>query len=198
MILRQIMKRIFIYIAAGIMIAGSSILGGCNKGESYADLLKKEEKAVNWYLSGFSVETSIPSDSIFEEGENAPYYKMNSDGTIYMKVLNSGDRNMRPSKGDKVYFRFERMNIRNLYEVGIENWVGNSNDLESGMGSTYFIFDDYTLSSTYQYGQGIQLPMKYLGYNAQVSLILKAQSGFLSEQSSCLPYVMNVRYFKPL
>lgn len=174
----------------------SFLFVSCEKGESYAELLKKEEKAVNWYLSGESVETKIPSDSIFIEGEDAPFYRMNEDGTVYMRVVNSGDSEDRPQKGDRVYFRFSRMNLRNFYEAGVSTWIGNSSDLSASTAPTSFIYGNYSLASSYQYGTGIQLPMDYLGYNSRVRLVVKSQAGFYSEQSQCLPYVIDVRYFK--
>lgn len=181
-----------------LIILLSFIVGfvSCEKGESYADLLKKEEKAVNWYLSGESVEIEIPADSIFIEGEDAPFYKMDEDGSVYMRVIDAGDQNDKPQEGDRVYFRYSRMNLRNFYEAGVEQWIGNSSDLNSSMGSTSLIFGNFKLPSSYQYGTGLQLPLNYLGYNSRVRLILKAQSGFLSEQSQCLPFVVDVRYFK--
>lgn len=174
------------------------ILGAasCEKGESYADLLKKEEKAVNWYLSGESVVTEIPTDSIFIVGEDAPFYKMNEQGSVYMKVIDAGDPDDRVKTGDRVYFRYSRMNLRNLYEADLEQWFGNSNDLGASTAATSFIYGNYTLSSSYQYGSGIQLPVSYLGYNSRVRLVLKAEAGFYSEQSQCLPFVFDVRYFK--
>lgn len=174
------------------------LLGGlssCEKGESYADLLKKEEKAVNWYLSGESVVTEIPADSIFISGPDAPFYKMNEDGSVYMKVIDAGDGG-KVASGDRVYFRYMRMNLRNFYEADIEQWYGNSSDINQSTQSTSFLFGNYTLQSSYQYGSGIQLPLNYLQYNSRVQLVLKAQSGFYSEQSQCLPYVFDVRYFK--
>lgn len=184
------------FLSLFLVLAVSSALLSCEKGESYADLLKKEEKAVNWYLSGESVETVIPSDSIFIQGEDAPFYKMNEDGTVYMRVVDAGDPDNRPNRGDRVYFRYSRMNLRNFYEADIEQWVGNSSSLTESTASTSFILGNFTLSSSYQYGSGLQLPMDYLGYNSRVRLVLKAQAGFYAEQSQCLPYVYDVRYFK--
>lgn len=172
------------------------ILASCEKGESYTDLLKKQEKAVNWYLSGESVDVNIPADSIFVEGEDAPFYKMDNDGNVYMRVIDSGDPTDRPQPGDKVYFRYSRMNLRNFYEVGVETWAGNSSNLESSLGSTSLIYGNYSLSSTYQYGTGIQVPLAYLGYNSRVRLVVKSDAGFPAEQSSCQPYIMDVRYFR--
>ena len=182
-----------VFFVASVLLA---VFSSCEKGESYADLLKKQEKAVNWYLSGEPVEIEIPTDSIFIEGEDAPFYKMDEDGTVYMRVIESGDLNDKPKSGDRVYFRYSRMNLRNLYEADIETWIGNASDLTGSTPSTSFIMDNYRLQSSFQYGTGIQLPLKYLGYNSRVRLVLKAASGFYSEQSQCLPFVVDVRYFR--
>lgn len=189
------MKLHKIYIIVFTLVASLGLFS-CEKGESYADLLKKEEKAVNWYLSGESVEVEIPADSVFITGNDAPFYKMNKEGTIYMKVLDAGDLEDKPSNGDRVYFRYSRMNLRNLYEAGVEQWFGNSSDIGVSSMPTSFILGNYSLSSSYQYGRGIQLPLSFLGYNSRVRLVLKAESGFYSEQSQCLPFVFDIRYFK--
>ena len=190
--MKKLKKHIYGIAALSLALGMSA----CEKGESYADLLKKEEHAVNWYLSGENVVTAAPADSIFETGENAPYYRMDEDGNVYMQVIDAGDPEDKPKSGDRVYFRYSRMNLRNFYEAGVEMWTGNSSDLSSTTQSTSFIYGNYTLGSSYQYGRGVQLPMSYLGYNSRVRLVLKAQAGFYSEQSQCLPYVMDVRYFK--
>ena len=39
--------------------------------------------------------------------------------------------------------------------------------------------------------------MRYLGYNSEVNLVLRSYIGFTNDQAQCLPYAMNVRYFKP-
>lgn len=185
------------YIGCLMLAAAMAGITGCDKSESYADLLKKEEQAVNWYLSGESVETKAPADSVsFITGEDAPYYRMDDDGNVYMQVIDMGDMTNRPKSGDRVYFRYSRMNLRNFYEANVETWSGNSSDLSSATQSTSFIIDNYTLPSSAQFGTGIQLPLKYLGYNSRVRLVLKAQAGFSSEQSQCLPFLVDIRYFK--
>lgn len=190
------MKKKFITIQIPLTAAFLFMFISCEKGESYADLLKKEEKAVNWYLSGESVEIDIPADSIFITGEDAPFYRMNEEGTVYMRVIDAGDVTDKPKNGDRVYFRYSRMNLRNFYEADTEAWYGNSSDLSEATISTSFILGNFTLASSYQFGSGLQVPMNYLGYNSRVRLVIKAQAGFYSEQSQCLPYVYDVRYFK--
>lgn len=167
----------------------------CSKSESYSEMLRDEEKAVNWWLANHRVEASVPADSVFEIGEDAPFYKMDEDGYVYMQVINPGT-DVRPVKNDRVYFRYMRANIRAMYEGGTVSWTGNSDNMD--MSPTSLIFGNYDLTSTSQWGEGIQVPLQYLGYDCEVNLVLKSYNGFTSDQSQCIPYVVNVRYFKAI
>lgn len=180
---------------AALLLAVTS----CNKSESYSTLLRNEEKAVNWFLSGQEVETAIPADSILEYGEDAPYYRLNDDGTAYLKVINPGDlepKSVRPKNGEKVYFRFKRQNLSYLMEDMDAPWVGNSEDLNTTIGATSFVYGNTSLPSTTQYGTGVQLPLQFVGFNSEVYLVLKASQAFTDEQSNCTPYLFHIRYFK--
>ena len=168
----------------------------CDDTESYSELLRDEEKAVNWYLADFRVEPEIPADGIFETGEDAPFYKMDEDGYLYMQIINPGNPEPKPEKGDRVYFRFMRKNIKYLYEGYDLGWDGNADDMNNGLGSTYIILDNYQVPSSAQYGTGIQVPLKYIGYDSEVNLVISSSQGFTVDQSSCLPYIYNVKYFK--
>lgn len=180
-----------------VIIFMSSMFGGCSKSESYSDLLRNEEKAVNWYLAGKRVEVSVPADSVFEVGEDAPFYRMDEDGTVYMQVLSTGDMNDRPEEGDRIYFRFQRRNILSMYEGVDAPAVGNMDDFSSNIGSTSFFLGNKIYPTTQQFGTGLQVPMTYLGYYAEVNLVLKSYSGFTSDQTQCIPYVLNVKYYRP-
>ncbi len=184
----------------GFSILTMSVLGiwcnSCSDTKSYSELLRDEEKATNWYMANQKIELDIPSDSILEYGENAPFYKMDEDGYLYMKVLNPGDRNNRPVKGDMVYFRFLRQNINTLYATGSAKWEGNSNDMNNPLGSTSLIYGNLRLEGTALYGTGIQVPLDYLGYNSEVMMVVRSYQGFTTDQSQCIPYVYNVKYYK--
>ena len=67
------------------------ILSGCDDKKSYAELLTDENQAVNVFLSNQNVITSIPADSVFEAGPDAPYYQLDDEGNLYMQVLDAGD-----------------------------------------------------------------------------------------------------------
>lgn len=169
-------------------------LAACSDSESYANLLKEEEKASNWYLAQKKICLDIPADSVFITGPDAPYYKMDEDGYLYMQVVNPGNPDNRAQEGDKVYFRYMKMDIKSLYKNGIETWIGNADNLE--MAPSSFWYQNFKLEDSQKYGMGIQTPLNYLGYNCEVNLVLKSYRGFTSEQAYCIPYAMKVRYFK--
>lgn len=180
--------------------------GACSKSQSYSELLRDEEKACNWFLSNKNVSLELPEDpkdlitgssldSNGEEyGEDAPFYKLDEEGYVYMQVV-SADFNDRVVEGDLVYFRFIRQSIKDLYE-GIDVTPGGNGDYLPN-GATSFVYRNTYLSSTTTWGTGIQMPLQYVGYNSEVNLVLKSYYGFTEEQSYCIPYIMNIRYFKP-
>ena len=57
--------------------------------------------------------------------------------------------------------------------------------------------EDTRLPSTTRYGEGIQKPLDFVGYNAEVNLVLSSYYGFVTDQTSCIPYIINIRYFRP-
>lgn len=181
--------------AAALVMADS--LTSCDDTESYSDLLRDESEACNWYLAQHRVETSIPENGDFEVGEDAPFYRMDQDGYLYMQVINKGDMNDRPEKGDRILFRFSRRNLKTMYEDGEAVVEGNMDNMASAIGPSYFFYGNTTYPNTTQFGTGIQTPMDYLGYYSEVNLVLKSYVGFSTDQSQCLPYIINIKYYKP-
>lgn len=203
------MKYTYKSIATAIcmMLVGS--LASCDDNKSYSELLNEEEHAVNWFLAKHKVCLEIPEDGNFIVGEDAPYYKMDDDGFVYMQVLDKGDEvasNATETEkedaefqiGNKVYFRFMRMNLKYYQLYGEEVWEGNAEDMSPNSGNAYFVYGNTILTSTTQYGEGLQVPLEYLNNNCKVNLIIKSPQGFSSEQSSCIPYEYNIQYFKAI
>lgn len=169
-------------------------IASCDDGKSYAELLDEENKAVNIYLSDHKVIGEVPADSVFEIGPDAPFYKMDEEGFIYMQVLNVGDKENKVEDGQEVYFRFIRYDLRS-YKRGEEmSGAGNANNMESSPAS--FRYGNTTLNSSTVYGSGIQLPLAYLGMGCEVNIIIKSQYGFTDEISDVTPFLYNVRYFE--
>lgn len=67
-------------------------LAACDDSKSYSELLEDEDKAVNSFLANQKVINEIPADTVFETGEDAPYYRIEPEGNVYMQVINAGDR----------------------------------------------------------------------------------------------------------
>lgn len=170
-------------------------LAACNDDESYADKLNDERNAVNAYLANHRVVMSVPEDTVFEVGENAPFYRIDPDGNVYMQVLKAGDRiNDRAKVSELIYFRYTRYNLSTWYADG--TWSPTSGN-ESAMDSApcSFNYSDYTLPSSSQWGYGLQFPLLFLGVECEVNLIIKSQYGFSSEISYVLPFFYHVRYY---
>ena len=131
----------------------------CSNNKSYAEQLADERVAVNLFLAGQRVVNDIPADTIFETGSNAPYYRIDEDGNVYMQVLSNTGLDARPKTDDVVYFRYMRYNVITwCVNNGDAAKVGNMDDMKNP--STYFLYDNYTVETSVQYGQGIQMPLQ--------------------------------------
>lgn len=173
-------------------------MASCDKSQSYSELLRDEEKAVNWFLAGQNVINEMPANvedfiTVSEAGEDAPFYRLDADGNVYMQVVRADTENP-VEAGDLVYFRFSRENILFMYQDIESSTTGNSDNLASGPAS--FVYKNTSLNSSLVWGTGIQMPLKYMGYNSEVNLVLKSYYGFYEDQSTCVPYLINLRYFK--
>ena len=77
------MKKLgFLAIVMAIMLAS------CKDTESYSDRLNVERNATNAYLKTQRVVNEVPADSVFEIGKDAPFYRIDPEGNVYMQVLN--------------------------------------------------------------------------------------------------------------
>ena len=189
------MKRPFLFfnILCGLCLIALS--SACDNDQSYADRLNEERNAVNAYLANHRVVMSVPEDSIFEVGADAPFYRIDPDGNVYMQVLNAGDRvGDRAKVNEPIYFRYSRYNLATWYADGTWSITsGNENTMDAAACS--FNYGDYTLPSSSQWGYGMQYPLLFLGVECEVNLVVKSQYGFTSEISYVTPFFYHVRYF---
>lgn len=189
------MKKNFKPIILLLGLFALTLLSACNNDQSYADRLNDERNAVNAYLANHRVVMSVPKDSVFEVGANAPFYRIDPDGNVYMQVLNAGDRkNDRAKVGEPIYFRYSRYNLSTWYAEG--SWTvysGNENTMDAV--SCSFNYSDYKLPTSSQWGYGLQYPLLFLGVECEVNLIIKSQYGFTGEISYVTPFFYHVRYF---
>ena len=178
-----------------IILSVAVLATSCDDTKSYSELLDEETKHVNAYLANQVLINEIPADSIFEAGVDAPYYRIDNEGNVYMQVVKYGTQG--DVKDDQqVYFRYTRYDLSQYDSLKGElpEGVGNSEDLEYE--PTWFRFKNYTLTTSSQYGSGIQMPLYFLPLGSEANVIIKSQYGFTSEISYVTPFLYNIRYYK--
>lgn len=179
---------------AAIALAGASLASSCEDSKSYAELLDDENHYVNMYLANQRVEPKIPADTVFETGPNAPYYRLDEDGNIYMQVLDAGTKDNKVKDDELIYFRFTRFSLYGYKGGVLTGGVGNENDLS--FNNTSFRYGNYQLTSSSQWGVGIQYPLSFLPVDCEVNIIIKSQYGLTSEIAEVVPYMYHIRYYR--
>lgn len=187
-------NRISRLIPLSLLAILAAATAGCDDNKSYAERLTEENHAVNLFLSDQRVIDHVPADSVFESGEDAPYYCIDSENSIYMKVLSAGSGE-RALEGQKIYFRYLQAPL-NTYNGVIydDEWIGNASQVTGK--PTYFKFDDFADQSSQVWGTGIQQPLHFLPLNCHVLLVVKSQYGPTQSIANVVPYIWDLRYFK--
>lgn len=167
-------------------------LSSCSDDQSYTDLLNEESKNVNLFLSDHKVIGSIPADTVFQTGPDAPFYMIDDEGKIFMQVIDAGS-GPKATTNQLVYFRYTRYNL-SYYKSDEELPLYDSNENAAYPG-TYFRFGDYQLGSSTEWGTGIQEPLRFLPLNCRVNLLVKAEYGWTAELSEVQPMLIKIRYY---
>lgn len=181
---------------AVILMAVVSVgLCSCNDSKSYAELLTKENHSVNNFLADQRVINTIPTDTnfVFETGENAPYYRLDEDGNMYMQVVDPGTPGNYAKDDQIIYFRYMRYNIDQYADGELPPGEGNSENM--GYNNSWFRYNNFSLESSYRWGTGVQMPLKYLPIDCKVNIIIKSQYGFYEEMAYVVPFLYTLRYF---
>ena len=182
--------RKFLTLALGIAFIAA--FSSCKDSKSYAELLNDETKSINVFLSDQNVILDIPADSVFEYGPDAPYYRIDPEGNVFMQVIEPGD-DEKVKTDAMVFFRFTRYNLSEYAATGSLG-TGSGNAEAVTVGSASFRFNNYTLSTSSQWGSGLQMPLNFLGFNCHVRLVVKSQYGLTSEISQVIPFLYDIRY----
>ena len=74
------------WLAAAVLMLVVASLSSCSDSKSYAEQLEDERRACNAYLASFEVINEIPKDTVFQTGADAPFYRIDPDGNVYMQV----------------------------------------------------------------------------------------------------------------
>ncbi|MDE6269589.1 MAG: DUF4827 domain-containing protein [Muribaculaceae bacterium] len=189
------MHKIFRNIAFAALALSGLAVASCDNTKSYAELLDDENHYVNMYLADQRVVPDIPKDTIFEVGPNAPFYRLDEDGNLYMQVLNAGTPGNKAEADELIYFRFTRYSLYGYKGGELSNGIGNETDMS--FNDCSFRFGNYQLQSSSQWGSGIQYPLALLPIDCEVNLIVKSQLGLTQEIAEVVPYLYHLRYYRP-
>ena len=176
-------------------LAVMTLATACSDDKTYAELLTEENHYVNAFLADQRVINEIPEDTVFQVGPDAPYYRMDSDGQIYMQVLNAGTPGNRVKDDELLFFRYQRYNLSYYKDGKLSEGSGNETDLS--LGNTSFRYGNYSLQSSAKWGSGVQLPLAYLPVDCEVNIVIKSQYGFYSEMSQVIPFLYHISYLRP-
>ena len=202
-------KNIFRTIAMMFISLIYVSLCGCNKTVTYAELLEQERESISKFLKYGGIYTSdLPDDvsQILASGtpnvisNQVPFYKLQND--VAMQVVSKGN-GRKIKEGERVYFRFLRVNLNNwsdgpynmnMFDI---NYGGVGNYYYTDINDFYFDYvndHNVTVSQYYTYGLGIEYPLEYLYDKAKVYLVVPSKVGFSESVSSVVPYLYYIEY----
>jgi hypothetical protein len=183
------------FVTVSTLAVTAASLSSCSDSETYAELLTDENHYVNSFLADQIVIKDIPADSVFETGKDAPYYRVDEDGNLYMQVVDPGTPGNMVKSDELIYFRYIRYNLSYYADGELPDGDGNKNDLSYGNFS--FRYGNYSLQSSYQWGTGIQRPLDFLPVDCQVNIVIKSQYGPTDELSYVTPFLYELSYYRP-
>ena len=180
------------YTLTAILLTATltAMFSACDDGKSYAELLSEEDMYVNNYLCDHRIYLEIPEDSVFEYGVNAPYYRIDEDGMLYMQVINPGTEGNKVSDNEQIYFRYTRYPLSAYSNGKLPTGEGNHITLNP----CWFRYNNYIIESSYTWGYGIQRPLAFLAVDCEVNIVIKSQMGPTSEQAEVQPYLWHLTY----
>lgn len=187
------MKRNSIFAICSLL-AIVVIATSCSDSKTYAELLTDETHYVNNFLADQKVINEIPEDTVFICGEDAPYYRLDEEGNLYMQVVNPGTPGNKVVNNELLYIRFSRYNLTYYADGKLPAAEGNDNVLG---GNYSFRYGNYELNSSYSLGSGVQVPLEFVSVDATVNIVIKSQYGMPGEMSYVIPYLYKIRYFRP-
>ena len=187
-------------LGSSLMMTAVLLITSCDKTQSYADMLKAEEKAIERLMDeeDIVVLKEYPADGVFKENE---FYQMDND--VYINVIDSGNGNRIGTKRQNVNSRFvvrffksdtleldgfasSRLPVTFSYQKYTEYyyiWGYDQNDTNVDAVMSSFICE------------GLASGLQHVGDSAVVKLIVPFKVGPSSFQSSGEPlYFPKVRY----
>lgn len=177
-------KLVYLTLTLSMMVSGF-ILTGCNKTQTYAELLDAEKSAIRSYIkkNNIIVLSTFPTDSIFGEKE----YFLDGEG-LYIHIDTLGD-NHHWKFGEMVLLRYEKRG-----PLPADSIVFSNINYETPDEMTYT--DSYGLNIYGIAPYAWFRPLKWVGIGGKVKLIAPHAAGNTTDQSNVQAYVYDIEYKK--
>ena len=192
------MKKAIGYILAILSII--VLISSCESSESYADKLKKEKKYIKNFINENSIEVIdvYPTNGDFEDNQ----FFYDKTAGIYIQVVDTGNGTRAQSTGT-----LSQVDVRYSGARLLPDTTEYSNNGAAGLQPISFIYGlsaTYSNSSSYYWDEYIFLspslaaPLKYVGEEGIVRLIIPfTQGSYYQQYSSYSPiYIGHVKYTK--
>lgn len=161
------------------------LFAACDDDVSYAERVETERKRIKDFISEQNIEVldTYPSNGVFKPNQ----YYLDETG-VYINVVDSGNGKRAAYRGE-VYFRFgEVMSLPLSESDTLKAWEINPGlqplSFKYGITSTYTDYYD-TYGMPYHYlSEGVTIPLKYVGENALVNIIVPFKIGSVLQSSS--------------
>jgi len=151
------------------------VFPACNKSVSYAERVETEKKRIKNFLAEQNIEvlSNYPSNGVFKSNQ----FYLDPSG-VYINVVDSGNGKRATALG-KVYYRFSEAMELPTAEADTVNLVDiTPQPLEFQYGIEQTYTSQNSNSPAYAFlCPGIVTPLKYVGENAVVRLLVPFKSG---------------------
>lgn len=158
--------------------------GACSSTETYADKLKNERKNIARFINenNFSVSSDYPASGVFAENE---FFRDPATG-VYIHVIDSGNGvRANAAKRSVVNVRCNDALLLPSDTVAGNNIAGfQPIQFTYGIAATYTGVNSANMHDYVLLSAGIVAPLKFVGENARVSLIVPFAQGSTYQGSS--------------
>ena len=182
------MKHLHLHFIVIILSGFLFLTVSCSDTMTYADYLKREEKAIDLFIksNNLTILSDFPADSTFEVNE---FYKDPATG-VYFHIIAYGDTNQKLQWKEEVYVRFSGLHYFNTDDT---TRYSNSNSLYPEV--IVFIGPVNSSTKSNYATPGWVVPLSYVGHNGSVKMIVPFNMGSSYDQSQYEPtYYEMVQY----
>lgn len=170
------MKRSLFLLFSFLML--TFVWTGCDDEKTYSELLSDEEDAIRSFLKSKEVSTVLPKDTVF--ADSTIFYALPKG--VYMRVIHQ-DNEVMAKPGAYVYIRYKRTNLLTNVTLNM-NW-------NTPITYVYFIYKNPAMTGM---GEGIEIPLAYVGKNSEIELLVPSKVGGVADASAVTPVLYRLKY----